>query len=331
MAASPSHRVLVTGGSGFIGTNLIEHFSSIGWPTLNLDWAPPRNPQHLGVSRAVDVSDVRGITAILREFRPTVVIHAAARTDLEGRSLADYRTNYDGVRSMITAMHECGSVQRALFFSSRLVCRIGYQPTSDVDYCPSTFYGESKVVGERHVRQLCDSIPWTIVRPTSIWGPWFDIPYRTFFDAIMSRRYVHIRGCSIPKSFGFVGNTIFETHQLVMCSLERVAGRTFYLADYPPIDLREFGEAVQRCSGAPPIRTVPGWLLRGAAVAGDLLKHAGWKSVPLTSFRLHNMTTPMIHDLRPLEAIVGPLPYSLEEGVAETVRWMVNGSSRSRA
>ena len=26
---------------------------------------------------------------------------------------------------------------------------------------------------------------WIIVRPTSIWGPWFDVPYKNLFDAIL--------------------------------------------------------------------------------------------------------------------------------------------------
>ncbi|MBZ5653310.1 MAG: hypothetical protein LAO18_22830 [Acidobacteriia bacterium] len=33
----------MTGGSGFIGTNLVQHFFSLGDQVLNLDIAPPRN------------------------------------------------------------------------------------------------------------------------------------------------------------------------------------------------------------------------------------------------------------------------------------------------
>ena len=37
---------------------------------------------------------------------------------------------------------------------------------------------------------------------------------------------------------------------------------------------------------------------------------------------MNNLLTPMVHDLAPLEKIVGPLPYSMDAGVAETVKWL---------
>ena len=70
--------------------------------------------------------------------------------------------------------------------------RIGYQPDSDTDYCPTTAYGASKALGEEAVRAAQLDVPWVIVRPTSIWGPWFDIPYRTFFDSIQHGRFFRI-------------------------------------------------------------------------------------------------------------------------------------------
>jgi nucleoside-diphosphate-sugar epimerase len=330
MTVTAQQRIVITGGSGFIGTNLVDFFGSAGWEVLSLDVAAPRNPRHAALWRSADVLDVKVLEALVREFAPNVLLHAAARTDLNGRNLAAYDANIRGVNNIIRVAASAPSIDRVIFFSSRLVCRIGYQPTSDTDYCPTTLYGASKVVGEQSVRAAQLDIPWLIVRPTSIWGPWFDVPYRTFFDLIQHGRFFRSHGARVLKSFGFVGNTVYEINQLLAAPAEAVTGRTFYLADYPPIEVGEWADCIQQAMGAPPIRAAPPRILRAGAFAGDLLKLAGWSRVPITTFRLDNLLTPMVHDLRPLEEIVGPLPYSVEEGVAATVGWTMTQSSFRR-
>jgi nucleoside-diphosphate-sugar epimerase len=327
MPVIAKRRIVITGGSGFIGTNLVDFFESAGWEVLSLDVAAPRNPRHARLWRPADVLDVKVLEASCREFAPNAVLHAAARTDLDGRNLADYEANVRGVDNIIRLIASTPSIERVIFFSSRLVCRIGYEPSSDTDYCPTTAYGASKVAGEKAVRHAQLDIPWLIVRPTSIWGPWFDAPYRTFFDSIAHGRFFRVDGTRILKSFGFVGNTVYEVERLLRAPSSTVAGRTFYLADYPPIEVGEWAELIQQALGVRPIRAAPRSVLRAGAFAGDLLKLAGWNHVPLTTFRLNNLLTPMVHDLGPLDEIVGPLPYSVEQGVAATVEWMLDHSA----
>ena len=165
--------------------------------------------------------------------------HLAARTDLGGATLADYAANTRGVENLIDAASSSATIRRVMFASSRLVCKIGYQPAADDDYCPSTVYGESKAIGERVVRARAASAAWDwiIVRPTSIWGPWFGVPYRVFFDAVARGRYVHPRGRRIAKSFGYVGNTVHQLLALASAPSADLHARTLYLADYPPIDV----------------------------------------------------------------------------------------------
>lgn len=104
----------------------------------------------------------------------------AARTDLNGTSIQDYKANTDGVKSVIEAASVSSSLKHVIFAPSMLVCPLGYHPDGDEDYCPNTVYGESKVV-EQLVRSLATGLlMWTIVRPTSLWGPWFDIHYKNF-------------------------------------------------------------------------------------------------------------------------------------------------------
>jgi nucleoside-diphosphate-sugar epimerase len=317
-------QILITGGSGFIGTNLVQDGLDRGHQVLNLDRVAPRNPAHGSNWTYCDLTDFPALRKLVQRFEPEVILHMGARTDLDGRSVTDYAANTVGVRNLIEASRGLPRLRRVIFASSRLVCRIGFDPASDEEYCPTTAYGASKVEGERIVRACADRLQcsWGIVRPTSIWGPWFDIPYKSFFSAVAKGLYVHPRGERIAKSFGFVGNTVHEVNRLLEAGEELVHGRVFYLADYPPVDVLHMAKLIRNAFSAPKVREVDYRLLRALALAGDVLKRFGWSNPPLTSFRLTNLMTPMVHDLRALQAIVGDLPFGVEEGVALTAAWL---------
>ena len=319
-------RILITGGSGFIGTNLVEDQIARGNELLTLDFRPPRVQRHAAYWKDVDLRNESALKSVVRDFEPTHIVHLGARTDLNGRSQEDYAPNTLGLANFTNALLPLRSLTRVIFASSRLVCRIGYQPKHDADYCPTTLYGESKVIGEKLVRDASALIPadWMIIRPTSIWGPWFGVPYCDFFLAVVRGRYFHPGAQPVYKSFGFVRNTVHQISRLLVAPAEHVHQKTFYLADYPPVEVRAFANAIRAEIGEAPVGTLdPRWLGLFARV-GDLAKHCGWAEPPLTSFRLSNLVTDMVYDLNPLEQIVGTLPYTMQEGVASTVEWLRN-------
>lgn len=321
-------RILITGGSGFIGTNFIEKLLQEGHELCNVDVRAPALAHHRPAWRQVDILDQRALVGAVEQFQPEWVYHLAARTDMHGATVSDYRANTDGVGNVLAALPASTALKRVVFASSRLVCKIGYQPRSDTDYLPTTPYGESKVIGEKLVRgHHHGTYEWLMVRPTSIWGPWFHVPYRNFFDAIRRGHYIHPRGRQILKSFGFVGNSIHQLSRLMQAPVNMVHEKMFYLADYQPIEVRQWGELIRREFAAPSIHDVPMGVMQGLAKVGDGLSALGWKNVPLTSFRLDNLTTEMLHNTDNLRAVCGDLPYTAEQGVPITVAWMKQESS----
>ena len=316
-------RVLISGGSGFIGTNAVEYFTARGATVRSLDYRPPQNPAHGSLWEACDLLDHGRLSRMVQGFNPDYLIHLAARTDLrETRHLSGYAANFLGTEHLIDVCCGCGRLRRVLFASSRMVCQIGYVPRDERDYGPPNLYGESKVRMEEVIRSAQAPFEWIIVRPTSIWGPWFDVPYKLFFTAIENRTYVHPVGRDPEKSFGFVGNTVYQYDALLRAPREEIQGATLYQCDYPPLRLREWAELIRLAMHLPPIRSAPLSLLRMAARAGDLAVSLGWSRVPLTTFRLNNLLTPMVYDTRRLAAMCGRLPFNLLEGVAMTVEWM---------
>ena len=317
--------VLITGGSGFIGTNLMEHYIRLGDRVINLDNAAPRNPSHARYWTKLDIRDARSLRTVVEEFSPNFIFHMAARTDLDGLSLADYSANIDGVKAVIEAARNCARLHRAIFASSMLVCALGYLPKHESDYCPTTRYGESKVLGEMYVREFAaNRFPWTIVRPTSLWGPWFSVPYKSFFDAIAKRMYMHPKGREIHRSYGFVLNAVHQLSRIASChNGHAVERRVLYLADYQPIEISRWAQTISRQYGVPPPPKVPVGILKIVARAGDALKQTGVVSNPrLTSFRLNNLLTESVFDLRELKDVAGATPYDMEQGVAITVEWL---------
>jgi len=267
--------------------------------------------------------DTDGVRRALDDFRPDVVFHLGARTDLHGNGLADYDANTTGVTNVIEAVASLGGDVRTIYASSRLVFAIDHQPSHDYDYRPSTVYGESKIAGEKIVRETADLAGhWCIVRPTSIWGPWFGVPYRDFFDSVRSGRYVRVRGFDPQKSYGFVGNSVHELVRLAAAEREATNRKVFWLADYIPIQLGEWAELISQALDVKRPRSVPRPVLKAAALGGDVLQRFGVREPPITSFRLANLLSDMVYDTRETEQVVGPLPYSLADGVSRTVAWL---------
>lgn len=312
-------RILITGGSGFIGTNAVEYFAP-RHKVLNLDIVPPMNPAHASFWRQVDLLDANALSETMANFDPHFVLHLAARTDLDGRSLDDYAANTIGVSNLLEALVGVPSLKRVIFASSMLVCRIGYQPSSDIDFCPVNSYGESKVSGELLVRETPPSVPWAVVRPTSIWGPWFREPYRNFFDYVLKGHYFHIGATRVFKTYGYVGNAIYQLQTLLDAPVADIDGRVFYLGDSSEYEIREWADAIASRQGQR-LPQVPLALVRCGAWLGDLLKAFGLR-FPMTSFRLKNMTTENRIDLRPTFALAPKPPFDRDRSIELTLDWL---------
>lgn len=317
-------KILITGGSGFIGTNLIERLiQDVGITLVNVDINPPKNSCHRAYWQKGDIREFGIISKIFEDLKPDMLIHLAARTDLDGNSLKDYSANIDGISNIISCCNLDNNLKRVIFISSMLVCRLGYQPKNDEDYCPNTLYGESKVIGEKLVRSdIRPNLEWVILRPTSLWGPWFGMPYRSFFDAVRSGFFMMPANIKIYRSYGFVLNSVEQIKALMDTNKITALRRVHYLADHDPIELSEWANEVIKSSNRGKIYRPPWILLKLAASFGDLLKYMGIKSPPLTSFRLENMTTNAVYKTDSWKIFYNNQRYSMKEGVRMTIDWM---------
>jgi nucleoside-diphosphate-sugar epimerase len=317
-------RVLVTGSSGFIGRHMVAKLSAEGHWVAGLDKRAQHLAQFENVHLHCDLLDSNKLTRSVQEISPEAVIHLAARTDLEEtRHLSGYAANIDGVRNLITSIASTPSIRRCIYTSSQLVCQVGYTARHETDYCPTTLYGESKVRTEQIVRETDGGIgEWCLARPTTVWGPGMNAHYRRFFEMIEAGRYFHIGNKPLYKSYSYVGNIVSEYTKLLAAPKEQITRRTFYLADYTPIDLIAWADSFQQALGAPSIGHIPRSTARALAILGDAVNALGFRGFPFNSFRLRNILTEYQVDLTATEAVCGVLPFSLEEGVQATAQWI---------
>lgn len=321
------NKVVVTGGSGFIGTNLVNMFLELGWVVVNYDINPPKTESHYKFWKKIDIIERRLLIDTVRNDMPDYIVHLAARTDLnELVSIDGYKANIEGVRNIMDSASNIPKLKRIVLASSMLVCKLGYNPDSFDDYMPNSFYGESKVETERIIKQY--EINWTIVRPTSIWGPWFGEPYKQFFDLVVKGLYFNIpEKDASTKTYGYVENTCNQIIRLMLSENILVNHNYFYLGDLHPINITNWANRIRLLNNQGKLLTLPVSLLRLSAIIGDFFKNIfRIKNFPMTTFRYNNMTNDnIIKDLkRTLEITKCGEHENLDKQILETLNWLKN-------
>jgi GlcNAc-P-P-Und epimerase len=322
-------KVLVTGSSGFLGRALAERLTGSGYEVVGMDVRSPGAPVRFR-HETIDICDRDRLVLLLGTIEPDFVIHAAARIDIDPQSrVIEYGANIEGVANLLFAVARTPSIRRVIWTSSQLVSRIGGAQSDDTHSDPDSTYGDSKVITERLVRAFDGGgREWALIRPTTIWGPGMSDHYRTLLRYIDQGRYFHVGSGRNEKSFSYIHNATYQIETLMTAPAERICTRTFYIADYEPIDLRDWCNRISNALGRRNPPTIPLPVAWAAAKLGDLLSGTIMPGFKFTSFRLKNISTPYVFDMRALSDVVGPIPFDLDTAVRQTVAWY-RGNSRN--
>ena len=308
------NKIIITGGSGFIGTHLIDILMKNPQnELLNIDFNKPVKIEHLGIHVNADIRE--NLEQIFQDFKPDFLIHLAAEADVNLKSIDEYSSNIGGVENIVSLCNKF-NVKKALFFSTQYV----YQDYADWEgydtYNPFTVYGESKMRGERIVKEEC-KVPFLILRPTNIWGENNLIYVEGLFKILEKGYYFHPKTSEpVIRSYGYVRNIC---HQAVMLLKSVEENRVFYLSD-EPIELSYFVTKLgQEINGKVP-KYLPMFMFKVLATIGDLMRSINI-GFPMNSVRLHNMVHSNPVPIQDTIEITGDQPFSLQEAIRNTISW----------
>lgn len=309
-------RLLVTGGSGFIGSHLLERLSARGAQLANLDVRPPPHVVGNVPWYHCDIKDASEVHRVFGEFRPTHVVHLAANTDLAGETLVDYQDNVAGTRIVIEAAKAAGSVERLITTSTQYVVTPGRRPASPTDFAAYSAYGMSKVETERLTRETAAPMVWTIIRPTNIWGPRHPfLPDRVWY--YMARGlYVHPGRRPIARAYASVEAVTYQIDAMLRAPAPTVDGRVYYVGEKPVEFLFWANAFAVRLTGKP-VRVIPRPMWRTLALIGDVVP-----KFPMNSARFERLTVDDDPPIEPTYEAFGVPPVDFDAAVAATVDWL---------
>jgi len=227
-------KILVTGGLGFIGHNVVVRLEAQGHDVVITDTqstygiVAPEEIQYLVSERrkkirtdriyGVDMSDRAGIDWLVQHHRPDCIIHLASfprQKVVNANAPAGSRVMSEGLLNLLEAA-VANSVSRFVYASSSMIYgdfhNTGPNGVDESHECrPLGQYGIMKLAGEWLVRDYTvrTGMAHTIVRPSAVYGP-LDVEDRViskFLIRAMRGQEIQVRGADELLDFTYVGDT----------------------------------------------------------------------------------------------------------------------------
>jgi len=245
--------VLITGGSGFIGSHLSRLLVSRGNKVINFDVFPYSHALRWYLREVEgeiqfhkgDVANLTQLIAVMRKHQPNKIAHLAASIDLaslDENPKQVYDQMVGGTVNVLEAMRLLGGVERLVNFSS-----IGVLPTRQYEPIdcnhptlmategPGDIYGAGKVAGEAFCWAYADLFDLDIIqlRPSAAYG--FITSNEIFMNALLEGALrgerVHLpHGRSVPRDYTHVDDIAGIAAAALSVPSSKLRHRVFYAA-----------------------------------------------------------------------------------------------------
>lgn len=262
-------RVLVTGGMGFIGHNVVAKLEQLGHDVLVID-----NYTNYGIVSSIeltalvkerakkvdamchpyDIVDQSSVDRTFSGFKPDTVIHLASFPRQKAVGIdpsAASRTMSEGLLNLceVSAKHK---VKRFVYISSSMVYGDFAGVTNERAPCnPIGQYGIMKLAGEMLVKDYANRgcFDYTILRPSAVYGP-LDVNDRViakFIIAAMQDKLLEVNGPDERLDFTYVEDTAAG---IVGASLSDTAmNNTYNITRGNGVSLHEAASIVTKIAG----------------------------------------------------------------------------------
>lgn len=274
-------QAFVTGGSGYLGRNLIPALVARGDTVRALarSGAAARTVSDLGAEPVrADLLDPAALQTGMSGC--TVVFHAAATVEEWGPRALFERINVEGTRVALAAARAAG-VPRFVHVGTEAVFADG-GPMADLDESrelpshPLPRYPASKAAAERLVRAAdAPGFATLVCRPRLIWGGDDSSVLPKLIEAVRQGQWAWVDGGRYRTSTCHVDNVV---EGLLLAAERGRPGGAYFLSDGEPIEFRAFMEAQFATQGVVAgDKSVPRWLAKALATACEF----AWERMPL--------------------------------------------------
>ncbi len=319
-------RVLVTGGSGFLGSWVVELLSKANHDVRALV-RRSSNRKHLStldrvelvtgsVEDAGSVSDaMRGVDAVVH---CAALVKAKDETDL-------YRTNVEGTRNLVEAAKTHAPKLRRFVHVSSLEAsgpsKSGGPVPADQE-SPVTAYGRSKLAAEKIVLGAKSTIPVTVLRPGAIYGP-RDVEIYEAFKSIKRGLRPTVAGGHARGSFVYGPDCAAACIRAI--EAEVPSGSVYFVDDGGEgVAQHEFFDMIEDALGRRALirMNLPMGLLKTVALGVEAYGKASGKAVMLTREKASMLMQHFVCESSLTQKELGWKPeVPLREGVRRAAAW----------
>lgn len=315
-------RVFVTGGSGFVGSHLIEALAREGHSVVAMarSDASARVVEGFGAEAsrcslgAVEPADLGGVDAI---------VHAAAFVEEWGTREQYWRANVDGTQQLLDAARAAG-VARFILIGTEAALFDGHALIDIDERAPYPrrqrfLYSETKAEAERRV--LAANAPGFTtlsIRPRLVWGPRDASVLPAIVKMAEEGRWSWLDHGRARTSSTHVANL---AHAVTLALARGRGGEAYFVADGEDRTMRELLDALTRTRDVTlPARSIPGAIARPLA----WLVEGTWRLLrlksppPMTRFAISMMSRSVTVRIDKAREELGYAPViTVEEGLAQ--------------
>jgi UDP-glucose 4-epimerase len=283
-------RVLVTGGSGFIGRHLIDRLAGDRVQLFATSRTPVPSSDAAVSWLALDLADTESIRTAVRAARPDVVFHLAARLGAERTlefSETALRENVLGTHSFLAALHEQNpAIDRIVVAGSgEEYGRCDTLPiTEETPLRPVSPYSLSKAAASQLALTYASlfGMPVTVVRPFVVYGPEQSpaMMLPTLIRTLVSEGEFAMTAGAQTRDFVYVDDVVDGL--LAAASSKHAVGEAFNLCSGEERSILDVAELAQSLAGqgvlragAIPYRENEAWRLYGSNEKAERLLE--WK------------------------------------------------------
>lgn len=314
-------KVAITGGAGFIGTELAKILKQQGHDLVLIDLK--KSDAFPDDSVIANVCDKDAMAEHLKGCDAVYHLAAEHRDDVSPIQKY-YDVNVGGGENVLNAAR-AHKIDNVIFTSSVAVYPLEPEDPengSNEQHMPAPFndYGQSKLDSEKTFQEWADEDhkrSLTILRLVATFGVGNRGNIFTLINQIASGKFIMIGSGQNRKSIAYVGNVAAF---LASC-LERPAGKHLYnYADKPDLEMRDFVISVREALGKKGtglrLPYLPG-LLGGYVF--DIFSKITGRQFPISSIRVRKFCANTIVNAERLKETGFTAPYSLKNGLKEMI------------